>query len=316
MVNRYSNFLKYSQENEKSDNSSGKCDSRQDNFKYYKERPLQKERSSIDFKFKKPRSASRKPRSASRKPRSASRKPRSASRKPRSASRKPRSASRKPRSASRKPRSASRKPRSAPRKPRSASRKPRSAPRKPRSASRKPRNVYVKTQKYKEAPYKGKKWIILNVDKDLYKNIEKVKWDTKYKYNIIDKGINLKKINPLFKDKFIRTKNLIKTFEGFIDEFINNKDYKWTERQLIYLEDFRKDIRELRKDDLVYLYSVYYYNNDNKSIIDFIATNEDGSICYIRSTDLDGYNKVIINGIQLNLLSWFTMTKKDKLKLF
>ena len=85
---------------------------------------------------------------------------------------------------------------------------------------------------------------------------------------------------------------------------------------MIYLEDFRKDIRELRKDDLVYLYSVYYYNNDNKSIIDFIATNEDGSICYIRSTDLDGYNKVIINGIQLNLLSWFTMTKKDKLKLF
>ena len=45
-----------------------------------------------------------------------------------------------------------------------------------------------------------------------------------------------------------------------------------------------------------------YVSNGNMSI-DFIATNGDGSICYIRSVDLGGYNKVIINGKTYNIPS-------------
>jgi hypothetical protein len=161
-----------------------------------------------------------------------------------------------------------------------------------------------------EPPYKGKKWIILKTDENILKNINKINWDTKYQYNIIDEGFHLKKTNPLFKQKFMRIKN-IKNFEGNIDEFIRINNKNISKIQLNYLNNFRKDIKDLIKDDLLYIYVVY-----NIDIADFIATNKDGSICYIRSTDLGGYNKIIINGIKLNLLSWFSMTKEDKNRFF
>jgi len=242
-------------------------------------------------------------------------------RSPKVSRRSPKVSRRSPKVSRRSPKASRRSPKVSRRSPKASRRSPKASRRSPKASRRSPKISKRSLQKYKEVPYKGKKWIMLKSYKDVkdIKNIEKINWNTKYKYNIIDKGIHLKKLNPVYKYNNFTINNL-KTFEGKIDDFIIiiNKNRSPT-RQLNYLEEFRNDIRELRKDDLEYVYGVYDINehdtNGNMSI-DFIATNGDGSICYIRSVDLGGYNKVIINGIKLNLLSWFLMTKEDKNKLF
>ncbi len=159
-----------------------------------------------------------------------------------------------------------------------------------------------------EPPFKGEKWIIFNV-KDKNKK---------------DK-IHTKKMNPIKRywasENLYKKINDIKLYEGNLDEYIsidfmsekNHPSPKWLERQLRYLEEFRKTVKEISNNDLVYVYAAYNFPTD--FFMDFVATNKDSSIVYVCGRELGGYNYIFINGIKMNLSDWFKLSKEERYKL-
>ena len=156
-------------------------------------------------------------------------------------------------------------------------------------------NVFIEA--LQEPPFKGEKWIYFKTTD------EKVQPPLK-KY--------FKKINPVFKTSGWANVSQIKKYEGNIDEFIGYDDNFISKLQISHLEKFRKTIKDLGFDDLIYVYVVY-----TNAFIHFIATNYDSSIVYEydRNT-VEANNYVYINGIRIRLISdWFKWSDEKRLEL-
>lgn len=156
-------------------------------------------------------------------------------------------------------------------------------------------NVFIEASQ--DPPFKGKKWIYFKTTD------EKVEAPLK-KY--------FKKINPVFKTSGWANVSQIKKYEGNIDEFIGYDDNFVSKLQLSHLEKFRKTIKDVGYDDLIYVYVVY-----TNTFIHFIATNYDSSIVYEydRNT-VEANNYLYINGIRIRLISdWFKWSDEKRLEL-